>query len=105
MKYLYKDSDDICWNNARIVSDPNLIPEERETHIYFYDNDDYAYIDSSQPAWIKHLISHNEFICDPKGVVTTMDDNGNEIVVGIKGKLPKNCIRTSSKPRQRFDKL
>lgn len=104
MKYLYKNKEEVEWDKTKIVRDPNLMQEEIETHIWI-DEDGYAYIDASHPVWIKHLLNHQEFILDNKGVVITTDGNGNEIIVGVKGKIPRNCIRTSEKPRQRFDKL
>ena len=105
MKYFYKNENEIDLKKTKIVNDPNLSPEERETHFYITGDDEYAEIDAAHPAWIKHLLNHPEFTPDDKGIVTTLDKNGNEVIVGVKGKIPRNCIRTSLKPRERFDKL
>ena len=103
MTYDYKNYNDIDWDNARIAVNPDTKPHERETYISMDGESDRATIDTMDPAWIKHLIKHPLFECDK--VTCTKDRNGNEIIVEIKGTLPKNCIRTSIRPRKRFDRL
>jgi len=105
MGYYTKSFEEIDWKSARIAADPLRSPYERETYIRMNEETDIAVIDAMSPAWIKHLIQHPEFTCDPKGVTCTKDRNDKEIIVAISGTLPKNCIRTSIRPRKRFDRL
>jgi len=105
MVYYYKSFEEIDWKSARIVADPERLPAERETYTTMNEETDIAEINAMSKVWIKHLSQHPEFTCDPKGVTCMKDRNGNEIIVEIKGTLPKNCIRTSIRPRKRFDRL
>ena len=103
--YYYHNLEDIDIKHTKILNDPNKESGERETHIYISGNEEYAQIDAEHPAIIKYLLKHPEFKLDKDGIVTTLDKDGNEIIVAIKGKIPRNCVRFSLKPRARFDKL
>lgn len=101
MRYIYKNKEDVDWDNVTICSDPYTGPYERETVINMNDDEDMASLYSAQPAWIKYLVNHEHFEINEDGVTMVDDDR----VVAVKGTMPKNCIRASKHPRQRFDKL
>ena len=93
------DLNNIDLRKLKVKNCPDLLKHERETHIYLDDEDDYAYIETWQVPWIKYLIEHEYF--QPERVWLTEDD----YIVGLEGKMPKNCIRASKRPRARFDKI
>ena len=103
MGYYCKDFHEINWDTAKIAIDPETMPHERETYISMDDEKGDATIETMQPIWIKHLIKHPLFNCDR--VTCKKDRKGNEIIVAVNGSLPRNCIRTSIRPRKRFDRL
>ena len=83
----------------KVKVNSTLEKHERETHIYFNDKEEYAVIETYQTAWIRHLIKHKYL--KPERVWLK---DGNTIV-GIEGVIPKNCVRSSERPRSRFDKM
>jgi len=89
----------IDLRKLKVKNCPDLLTHERETHIYFNDEDDYAVIETYQIPWINYLRKHEYF--RPKKAWLT---ENNELV-GLDGEIPKNCVRLSKRPRSRFDKM
>ncbi|HEC87038.1 MAG TPA: hypothetical protein ENI49_04130 [Thermoplasmatales archaeon] len=92
------DVDNIDLSKMKVKRDPSLSPHERETHIYFDDADEYTIVESDQVVWIKRLLKHAYFQIKR---IWILDD----AIVRVDGSIPKNCIRVSKKPRNRFDKM
>ena len=90
---------DIDLNKATVRSNPDMTPWERETIILMNDDSNDAEITTWQVVITKHLMQHQ--FCKVEHV--WMIDN--ETIVGLDAIIPKTCIRTSIKPRQRFDKI
>ena len=97
--YSVTDINDIDLSKVTVKRDPTLDPYERETHIWMNDDSEYAEIETFQPVWIKYLLQHRYFEITKIWMI-----NGN-IVVGLEGRIPRNCIRAMKSPRNRFDKM
>jgi len=97
---LYKAHiDDIDLNKVKIRSHPGMNRWERETIININDGETEAKITTWQVVWTKHLMHHPYFSAEKLWM------HDEYTVVGIDGIIPKTCIRTSARPRQRFDKI
>jgi hypothetical protein len=86
-------------NKIVVRSNPEMLPYERETIILMNDTSISAEITTWQRIWVQHLLEHRFFEVEH---VWMTDDN---TIVGVDGRIPKNCIRSSFRPRKRFDKI
>ena len=74
---------------------------ERELSILVNDDEEMALVSCSQKSVMKYLLLDNKnFKIINKGLGVK---NGK--IVGVNGKISRNCIRFSKKPRKRFGRL
>lgn len=97
--FLRVEPEEVDFDTVQFRSHPNLMPHERETYISMDDESDAAVVSTEQRVWANHLLGHPCFTVE---TVWRIDETS---IAAIEGILPKNCVRTSRSPRERFHKL
>jgi len=84
-----------------IKNDPDLDSTERETSIITNDKDGDGLVFTAQKPFMKYLILKNDnFKIDDEGLLVKRGK-----IVGVNGKISRNCIRFTKNPRKLFGRL
>lgn len=90
-----------------VGSDPDLLPEERETSFRFTDRNDRVRVYTENAAIARRLLQHPEFdlatlrVSDDErfgAVVDPVDFSGGR-VTGVQGTIPMGCLTVKKSPR------
>jgi len=76
--------------DLRVMADPNLRPEEKETALHVLGNSKRLEIHTLHPTAVRGLLAQPEFEVDE---VFTKTIKGEEVIVGIKGTLPIGSLK------------
>lgn len=86
---------------AHLKVDPDVSFYERETSILMNDEEEDALITTTQKVLLKYFLFDNKsFIIDDKGLIVK-----GGYIVGVNGRMSRNCIKYSKIPRKEFHRL
>jgi len=89
--------DSIDLHSLPVKENPDLVPEEKETHIRFSAGGETAHVESEIGPHMRRFLKHPQFTLTD---YRTTEIDSESCIVRVNGLLPIGCISVTSTPRK-----